>query len=89
MAIYTFYPCKADGGANSLDAAELASDGEARVRALQVLARHSSCSHVVVWCGDREVMRCERDARGGAGAGAAAPGRPPPACPDAGCGAPA
>lgn len=64
MPIYTFYPCRADGDAGSFDAAELASDTQARAHALRVLARHASCSHVVVWLGERQVMTCDRGAAG-------------------------
>jgi hypothetical protein len=69
MPIYTFYPCNADGDANSFDAAELKSDTQAQAYALRVLTQHASCSHVVVWLGEREVMTCDR--------GVSMRGRPP------------
>ncbi len=83
MPIYTFYPCKADGDATSFDAADLRSDAQARIHALRVLAQHASCSHVVVWLGDRQVLTCDRGAppRQPAPRGAA---RQDAACVDAG-----
>ena len=55
MALYTFYPCKADGTSETFTCFDLQDDGEACARALRVLEDHGSCSAVVVWAGARRV----------------------------------
>jgi hypothetical protein len=55
MPLYTFYPCRPDGGSETFSSFELADDAEAYDRALHVLDQHASASHVVVWCGERKV----------------------------------
>jgi hypothetical protein len=60
MPIYTFYPCAPDGGSTSFDAADMASDAEAKAHAARLLLEHASSAYVVVWLGERQVMTCER-----------------------------
>lgn len=60
MPIYTFYPCKADGVSESFVSLDLVDDAEAEGRALQILDRHASATHVVVWNGERKVLSRHR-----------------------------
>lgn len=55
MALYTLYPCKADGTSETFVCFELEDDAEARVRALHPLDQHPTASQVVVWDGERKV----------------------------------
>jgi hypothetical protein len=60
MALYTFYPFKADGTSGTFVCLELEDDNEAYIRALTVLDRHLSAIQVAVWAGDRRVAARDR-----------------------------
>jgi hypothetical protein len=70
MALYTFYPCKADGSSETFVCSELQDDGEAYVRALHLLDQHPSAAHIAIWAGERKVAtpaRIDPSDRGGGG----------------------
>ncbi|MDB5449494.1 MAG: hypothetical protein JWQ52_622 [Phenylobacterium sp.] len=56
MPIYTLYPCKDGGLSDTFEALDLPSDETAGEFAFQLLQRHPSCSHVVVWRAERRVL---------------------------------
>ena len=60
MALYTFYPCKPDGTSETFTCFDLRDDGEACLRAQQVLDDHRGSSGVVVFAGDRRVTSRHR-----------------------------
>ena len=60
MALYTFYPCKRDGTSETFTCFDLQDDGEAQVRALQVLEDHRGSCEVVVFADDRRVTTRRR-----------------------------
>lgn len=60
MALYTFYPCKPDGTSDTFTCLDLQDDGEACLRALQVLDDHGGSSEVVVFAGARRVTTRKR-----------------------------
>lgn len=60
MQLYTFYPCKEDGASETFVVFDLADDAAALVHALHVLDQHKTCSHVVVWAGERKVLTRNR-----------------------------
>jgi PAS domain S-box-containing protein len=62
MHIYTYFICRKDGSALSLEAHEFASDDAACALASVLLAQHASCSHVVVCEGEREIHTQRRSA---------------------------
>jgi hypothetical protein len=55
MPLYTFYPCKPDGTADTFITEDLWDDGEACVRALHLLDLHPSATSIAVWAGERKV----------------------------------
>jgi len=58
--MYTFYCCRPDGDAPSFEAHELASDEAAAREAARLIEQHASCSHVIVFEGEREVATHHR-----------------------------
>lgn len=56
MPLYTFYPCRVDDASLGFEAYELADDGVAGTRSVEVLKEHLSAEFVVVWCGERKVF---------------------------------
>lgn len=60
MPAYTFYPCQANGLADTFISHDLEDDERARLHALYVLDQHASASHVVVWDGQRKVHTRQR-----------------------------
>jgi PAS domain S-box-containing protein len=63
--MYTFYCCRPDGAAPTLEAHELASDTAAAEQADRLLEQHASCSHVLVYEGERDVLTTRREAAAG------------------------
>lgn len=61
MPMYMFNVCNPDGLAISFEVFELPYDGNAFVKAGQLLNEHTSCAYVEVWEGDRSVLACHRD----------------------------
>jgi PAS domain S-box-containing protein len=55
VSLYTFYCCKPDGSAPSLEMHDLPNDTVAAQRCETLLMQHASCSHVLACEGDREV----------------------------------
>ena len=60
MALYTFFCCKPDGSAPSLEMHEAPDDRAAAEKAGVLLDQHRSCSHILVCEGDREVTSAIR-----------------------------
>ena len=56
MPLYTFYPCKEDGTATSMEAFFLEADDKAPPFALKVMTEHPSCAFVSVWHDARPVL---------------------------------
>ncbi len=61
MPMYTFYCCRSDGAATTFDALELRSKSQAKQRASSLIREHQSCSHVVVFEDDVEVVTVHRE----------------------------
>ena len=57
MAIYTYYLLNGDGSVPGFEFDQCGDDAEARLRALQVLARRPERSGVEIWRGERLVAR--------------------------------
>jgi hypothetical protein len=61
MPIYTLYPCSPEGTSSTFEAADLASDDDAQVRARQILVQHQSSTYVAIWDGERRVGLVHRN----------------------------
>jgi hypothetical protein len=61
VAIYTFYPCKRDGGSEVFEVYDLPSDDPVEQVARVVLKEHASCAYVAVWAGERRVATFSRE----------------------------
>jgi hypothetical protein len=55
MPLYTFYPCRDDGGADTFVSLELPDDAQAAEHAAEVLGLHPSATCVEVWAGEARV----------------------------------
>lgn len=53
MALYTFYPCRADGTSTTFETFELPDDSAAFLQAHKVAVSHLSCTYVAIWRGAR------------------------------------
>lgn len=56
MPIYTFYPMRPDGVADTFEAIDRPSDADVLAIAARVLGEHPEATHVVVWQGDRLLL---------------------------------
>ena len=56
MALYTFYPCRADGTSTTFETFELPDDSAAFLQAHKVALNHLSCTYVAIWCGTRKLQ---------------------------------
>ena len=57
MGIYTYYLLNGDGSVPAFEFDQCRDDGEARLRALQMLAQRPERSGVEIWRDDRLVAR--------------------------------
>ncbi len=57
MALYTYYLLNGDGSVPGFEFDQCRDDVEARLRALEMLARRPERSGVEIWCGDQLVSR--------------------------------
>lgn len=55
MPLFSFYPCRSDGGSTAFETIECRDDEDALSRAPRVLDEHDSAVEVVIWQGDRRV----------------------------------
>lgn len=60
MALFTFYPCRADGSSSAFETIDCVDDGEALLRARRVLDEHRSAVEVDIWQGERHVAELAR-----------------------------
>jgi len=60
MPLFTFYPCRSDGGSSAFETIECPDDDTALSRASRVLDDHLSAVEVVVWHGERRVGALSR-----------------------------
>lgn len=60
MALFTFYPCRADGSSSAFETIECRDDADAHLRARRVLDDHLSATEVVIWLGERRVGALSR-----------------------------
>ena len=56
----TFYPTRPDGLSAAFEFRELADDGDAELRALDLLEQHTGAASVVTYCGTRKVVTRRR-----------------------------
>lgn len=56
MPLYTFFPMRPDGVADTFEAVDYRSDADVLPKAVRVLGEHPEATHVVVWQGDRLVL---------------------------------